>query len=163
LPLDRANTHNPDLGVLLTGSVGRGLVGGAFSAGATLPSSVELSETSVGAFRLPFELTLVLRPTTGHWRFTGEGGLAVNVWRFQGRAPGANEQWRAMLGGMAKVSGCYCAWQRTGLTVALSASGFPKVHRFQITPLGEAGRTSQLWFGVQAGVVWDLSVTDATQ
>ena len=128
-----------------------------------LPTSLQFSDISVAAQRIPVQMTLALRPTTGRWQLIGEVGLALDIWRFQGRAPEAHEQWRAMLGGGARVSCRHIGWGPVGPEVSLFASGFPKTHRFVAAPSGEVGTTNHLWIGASAGVVWDFSVTAAAR
>lgn len=163
IPLDRADTHRANLGIVLTGMAGRGIAGGALSAGATLPTSLQFPSTSVSAVRIPIELTFALRPTTGPWQLMGEAGLAVDLWRFRGRAPESDGQWRAMLGGIAKISACYFGWGRVGPSISLFVRGFPKEHRFVIAPLGDVGGSNQLWMGVRVGAAWDYPVTAAAR
>lgn len=155
VPVDRTDIYGPTLGMLFTGSLGRGALGVALSAGVTLPTSLQFPDTTVDAVRLPLELTAAFRFGRDPWLFSSEAGLAVDIWRFQGIAPDADEQWRLMPGAVIKISSGYLGWGRVGPLVALSASAFPQEHRFILGPLGEVGQSNQLWIGAQVGVLWD--------
>lgn len=157
-PLDGSSADSPSWGGMASMAMGWGALGGGLSAGLKVPTSLDFAETSVDALRLPVELTLAVR-RPGRWRVVAEVGPALDLWRFRGRAPESQVQWRAMLGGVAKLSVGYFGWGGAGPWVSLLVSGFPRAHRFVVEPLGEVGQTRRLWLGARIGAAWDCCVT----